>query len=147
MARLKKRRLALSLCVALAPAVAPEIAAAGDDPVLHYDCRVHGVRPYPHRHVDPDAAVIPCERTPRTGLYPVAARCVAHAIGEGGRYGIVPGTEATTTTPLEPEASADSRADALNLACKQALKACSFAVAEIGAYDARCKIMDRSFEH
>ncbi|MEL6979671.1 MAG: hypothetical protein AAGM38_13460 [Pseudomonadota bacterium] len=136
--------LGLGLCLGLAILAAPSDAAAHGD---HYDCRVHDFRPYPHRHVGPNAEVLSCNREANRGAIPVTAQCEALARHRGGTGPAVRGATTTATIPLNFGDNAAIRADALNAACVEALAACEQAALSRGARGAACQVIDRRFSY
>ena len=113
----------------------------------HYDCRQHGFRPYPHRHVDPGAQVVRCDRSAVSSGDPAAAVCEALARRRGGSGHIVEGTQSTSAVPLNPYDGAPVRAEAMNVACEQALAVCDEAAFSLGARRAECQVIDQRFEN
>lgn len=107
----------------------------------HPDCRIHGVRPYSHRHVGPDGRAVTCDRPALTGRFATAARCVAEGI-ENGRP--VLGTRVASEIPLSPDDNARIRAQALNEACAEAIAGCQQAAAGLGRRIS-CERMDVHF--
>ncbi len=109
--------------------------------VSHVECRLHGARPYAHRHVDPGDKTITCERPAITGRPATTARCVAEGFS-GGR--VVLGTRVSSEIPIPPKAPAAYQADALNQACSEAIAGC-WAAAEGLGKQVSCKRVDQNF--
>lgn len=118
-------------------AVSPAQAAS------HYDCQVHGFRPYSHRHIDPNDTLVSCDRPQQLKRYPTAARCVAHARRQGGSGAVAPGTQVASQVPYPPYAPARDRAHAMNIACSEAIESCYHASQGLGTV--QCSVIDRKF--
>lgn len=109
----------------------------------HYDCQIHASRPYPHRHIDPGAAVVNCSRAKAPGGYATTAYCEALARRRGGTGKIVPGTQTVSALPIRPTDPAAVKADAINIACGEALAACEEMMRREGAHGSACQVIDR----
>lgn len=143
------RRRSMKTWMGLAAAGAAAAFFGGATPAAahgtHYDCQVHDFRPYPHRHIDPGAAVVNCNRPAITGRYATAAVCETLARRRGGTGRIVPGTQTASAVPVAGRAPANVRAAALNQACQEAVAACSQTAINLGAGGAACQVIDRRF--
>ena len=109
--------------------------------VSHTECRLHGFRPYAHRHVDPGDKTITCERPAITGRPATTARCVAEGFSGGT---VVLGTRVSSEIPIPPQAPAAYQADALNQACSEAIAGCWAAAQGLGK-QVSCKRVDQNF--
>ncbi|MEM9726393.1 MAG: hypothetical protein AAF909_13165 [Pseudomonadota bacterium] len=136
---------AVTLAMALGLGVAHPALIGGAPAVAHgthYNCELHDFRPYPHRHIDPGAAVVNCERSAQLGRFSTAAICDAHALRPGQGDRIVDGTFMSSAVPIRESDNAVVRASALNIACDEALAACESAALGVRA---QCEIVDQRF--
>lgn len=137
----RRARVALAAALTLAGGLAGGGAALAHG--THYDCQIHHFRPYPHRHVDPGAAVVNCARAKAPGGYVTTAYCEALARRSGGKGQIVPGAQTTAAVPIRAQDPASVKANAINHACDEALAACAEMARRAGAAGASCQVIDQ----
>lgn len=147
------RRTAIAALAIIAASAAPQasaplamlgLGAAPAAAASHHDCRIHGFRPYLHRHVGADDRVVSCDRPAQLGTYPTAARCVAHGLRRNGQGPVVPGTQISVEIPYPPDAPAYIRAERMNIACGEAIEGCYHA-SEGAGRGIECAIVDQGF--